>query len=79
METPPHGALNLIRIIGVMLVVATLLELGFYWAACAYHKPQPLPIEKISVTLRLIPALLGFVVLLKARALASWVNELLDL
>jgi hypothetical protein len=79
METPQHGALNLVRIIGVMLVVVTLLELAFYWAECAYHKPQPLPVEKIPVLLRLIPALIGFVVLFKSRAIAEWVEETLDL
>ena len=79
METPQHGALNLVRIIGVMLVVITILELGFYWAACAYHKPHPLPVEKIPIALRLIPALVGFVVLFKARAIAEWVNDQLDL
>jgi hypothetical protein len=79
METPQHGALNLVRIIGVMLVVVTILELGFYWAQCAYHKPHPLPVEKIPIALRLIPALLGFAILFKARAIAAWVCDQLDL
>jgi hypothetical protein len=79
METPQHGALNLIRIIGVMLVVVTLLELAFYWAQCVYHKPRPLPVEKIPVLIRLVPALLGFIVIFKARAIAAWIEEMLDL
>ncbi len=79
METPQHGALNLVRIIGVMLVVFTILELGFYWAQCAYHKPHPLPVEKIPIVLKLIPALVGFVILFKARAIAQWITDQLDL
>ena len=67
------------RIIGVMLVVATFFELGLYWAECAYHKPAPLKAELIPCLWKLIPALLGFVVLLKARALAEWVSDRLDL
>ncbi len=79
METPQHGALNLVRIIGVMLVVITILELGFYWAECALHKPHPLPVEKIPLALRLVPALLGFAIFFKARAIAQWITDQLDL
>lgn len=79
MEAPERGALNLVRIIGVMLVVATILELGFYWAECAFHKPEPLHAEKISILYRLVPAVLGFIVLIKARAIAGWISETLDL
>ncbi len=78
MEAPERGALNLVRIIGVMLVVATILELGFYWASCAFHKPEPLPVNKLSIVYRLIPALFGFVVLFKARAIAEWISDQLD-
>jgi hypothetical protein len=78
MEAPERGALNLVRIIGVMLVVATILELGFYWAECAFHKPEPLHAEKLPILYRLIPAVLGFVVLIKARGIAEWISDQLD-
>lgn len=76
MEAPERGALNLVRIIGVVFVVATILELGLYWAECTKHK---LPINTLSVVGRLVPALIGFVVLFKARAIAEWISETLDL
>jgi hypothetical protein len=79
MEAPEHGALTLVRIIGVMLVVGTVLELGLYWAECAYHKPQPLPVEVLPIIYRSIPALLGVVVLIKSRAIAEWVCDKFDL
>ena len=79
MEPSERGALNLVRILGVMLVVVTLFELGLYWAECAYHKPVPLKAELIPCLWKLIPALVGFVVLFKARAIAEWVDDQLDL
>ena len=77
MEAPERGALTLVRLIGVMLVVATLLELGLYWAKCSIpdHK---VPMELIPVLLRLIPAVLGLVVLIKARAIAEWISNVID-
>ncbi|MDR3460197.1 MAG: hypothetical protein P4N60_22445 [Verrucomicrobiae bacterium] len=79
MEAPEHGALTLVRIIGVILVVATVLELGLYWAECWLHKPEPVHVETLPVVIRVIPALLGMVVLVKSRAIAEWVTEKLDL
>jgi hypothetical protein len=34
--------------------------------------------ELVPVLLRLIPAVLGIVVLVKARALAEWISNILD-
>jgi hypothetical protein len=79
METPEHGALTLVRIIGVVLMVGTILETGLYWAECSYHKPAPLPVEVMPVTLRCIPALLGIIMLIRSRAIAEWVSDKLDL
>ena len=79
MEPSERGPLNLVRIIGVMLVVATILELGLYRAECAYHKPVPIKVELVPCLWKLIPALLGFVVLFKARAIAEWLSDQLDL
>jgi hypothetical protein len=78
MEAPERGALTLVRLISVLLVVATILELGLYWAQCRYAKP-PLPMHAGPVVERLIPSLFGFAGLIKARAIASWVTEKLDL
>lgn len=77
MDAPKRGGLTLVRLIGVMLVVATILELGLYWAACTFAKP-PARMQAGPVVLRLIPAVLGFGVLFKARAIAAWLDDLLD-
>lgn len=68
----------LVRLIGVMLFVATILELGLYWAKSSMPSHR-VPVEVIPVLLRLIPAVLGTIVLAKARALAEWLVNLLDL
>jgi hypothetical protein len=77
-EAPERGALTLVRLISVLLVVATILELGLYWAECHYAKP-PLPVRVGPVVGRLLPSLFGFAGLIKARAIAGWVTEKLDL
>lgn len=77
MDAPERGALTLVRLIGVTLIVATILELGLYWAMC--HNPKnPVPMEVLPVVWRLIPALIGTVVLIKSQALADWLADLLD-
>ena len=78
MDSPERGALKLVRLIGVLSVVATILDLGLYWAKCAFAKP-PVPVETVPVLLKLIPALIGLAVLIKARALAEWLSDKLDL
>ncbi len=67
----------LVRLIGGFLVVASILEFGLYWAKCSIPK-HPVPMEALPVVLRLIPAGLGFVILLKARAIADWISNILD-
>lgn len=78
MDAPERGALTLVRLIGVMLVVWTIFDLGLYWAKCASPK-NPVPMEVVPVVLKLIPSVIGTVVLIKARALAEWVSNMLDL
>jgi hypothetical protein len=77
MDAPERGALTLVRLIGVMLVVATIFELGLYLAKC-YMPNHRMPVEPVPVLLNLIPAVLGLVVLAKARAIAEWISNILD-
>lgn len=67
----------LVWLIGMLLVVAGILELGLYWAQCAFAKP-PVPVETMPCLLRLIPAAAGLAVLIKARAIAEWLANILD-
>lgn len=77
MDAPERGALTLVRLVGVMFVVATILELGLYLAKCLNPR-QPGPVEVLPVFLRLIPAVFGFIVLAKSRAIAGWISDFLD-
>jgi hypothetical protein len=78
MQSPERGALTLVRLISVLLIVASLLELGLYWAECTMAKP-PVPVQVMPALFKLIWALLGFAGLIKAKALAAWISEKLDL
>lgn len=78
MDAPERGALTLVRLIGVMLVVATILQLGLYLAKC-YTPNHRAPVELFPVLLNLIPAVIGLVVLVKARAISEWISNILDL
>ena len=77
MDAPERGALMLVRLIGVLFVVASILELGLYWAKCAFAKP-PVPAETIPCALKLIPAVIGFVILIKGKAIAERISNILD-
>ena len=77
MDTPERGALTLVRLIGVVLIVWTILDLGLYWAKCANPK-HPMPVEVIPVLLKSISAVIGIFILVRARAIATWISEWLD-
>ena len=78
MDAPERGALMLVRLIGVLFVVASILELGLYWAKCSIPK-HPVPVEAIPCALKLIPAAMGLVILIKAKAIAEWISNTLDI
>jgi hypothetical protein len=77
MDAPERGALTLVRLVGALCLVASILELGLYWARCSIPNHR-IPMELVPVLLRLIPALIGFVMLIKARAIAEWISNILD-
>jgi hypothetical protein len=76
METPDRGALMLVRIIALALVGWAVAELLLYWADCHFHNH---PVEIIKIIIKSLPLLGGAVILVKARALAEWLSDLLDL
>ena len=78
MDAPERGALTLVRLIGAMLIVATLLQLGLYLAKC-YMPKHPVPVSTLTVILDSLPAVAGVVVLAKARAISEWISNTLDL
>jgi hypothetical protein len=78
MEAPNRGALMLVWLIGASFVLGTILALGLYWARCAFAKPLPVPVEVLPCVWRLIPAAIGFAILIKARAIAAWISDMLE-
>lgn len=78
MEAPLRGALTLVRLIGVLCLVVALLELGLYWASCSVPGHR-VPLQLVPVLLRLLPAVVGLVLLIRARAIAEWISDTLDL
>jgi hypothetical protein len=77
MDPSQRGALLLVWLIGGLFVVATIFGLGLYWAKCAFSQP-PLPVQAFPCLLRLLPAAIGVWILIKARALAEWISNILD-
>jgi hypothetical protein len=78
MDTPDRGALTLTRLIGVLFVVASILELGLYWAKCSMPAHRE-PVQVFPVLVRLTPAVAGLIILIRARPIAQWISNILDL
>ncbi len=76
MESPERGALMLVRFVAVALIGWSFLETALYVVLC-HH--QGLRIELLPCVTRSLPFLAGLVMLIKARPLAVWVAEKLDL
>lgn len=65
----------LVRFIGVSLICVTLVELTLYWVI-AQHNHTPVGI--LTCILKSIPAVVGIVMLVKAKAIAEWISNKLD-
>jgi hypothetical protein len=76
MDAPERGALMLVRFVAAALIGWALVELALYWVICS-HNHQPVQI--LVCVLKAIPLLLGVVMLIKAKSLAEWLSEKLDL
>lgn len=76
MESPERGALMLVRIIALAFIGWAVAETALYYAVC-HHNQQPLAVGKIIV--KLLPLLVGLVLLVKSRAIAEWLADRLDL
>lgn len=65
----------LVRIVGLALIGWAVAELALYWAICSHNNQ---PVQIVTVILKSLPLIAGVVVLIKAKALAEWVADLLD-
>jgi hypothetical protein len=75
MDAPDRGALMLVRFIGVSLMGVTLVNLALYWVVTQHNHTE---MAIFPCVLKSIPAVIGLVVLIKARALAEWISNKLD-
>ena len=77
-EQPPRGALLLVYLVASCLLVVGLLEVGLYLAQCLLHKP-PVPVKIFPLVLDGLPFLAGAAVMIKAKTIAAWIAEKMDL
>ncbi len=76
MDTPERGALMLVRFTAVALIGWSLVELALYIAISQHNST---PIVFMPCLIRSLPFLVGVAMLVKARAIAQWVADKLDL
>lgn len=66
----------LVRFIAAALIGWALVELTLYWVI-RQHNQQPVAI--VPCLIKSLPLLIGLIILLKAKALAAWLSDKLDL
>ena len=76
MDSPERGALMLIRFVAATLLGWALVELALYLLIC--HQKNT-PVEILPCAVKSLPFLAGGGMLIKARTLAEWLSDKLDL
>ena len=65
----------LVRFIAVALIGVSVVEIALYWVVSSSHHT---PMQTFPCVLKAIPAVLGLVMLIKAKAVAEWISNKLD-
>ncbi len=78
MDAPERGALMLVRFIAVALIGWSMVDFGLDWAGHHYSPQTHSELKLPGMIEDSVPALLGLVVLIKAKALAEWISNALD-
>ncbi len=76
MDAPERGALMLVRFFAATLVGWTLVDGSLYWVV-RMHNDQP--VEILTLLFKALPLLLGVVMFIKAKPVAAWISDMLDL
>ena len=76
MDSPERGALMLVRFIAAVLIGWAVLDLALYYVVSGHKN---VPVEIIPCLVKSLPFLAGVVMLFKARSLAEWLSDKLDL
>jgi hypothetical protein len=77
MESSQRGALSLVRLVAACLIVIGLLDVGLYLTKC-FAPNHRVPVNYLIVVLDFIPGLAGIVVLIKAKAIAEWLADMIE-
>jgi hypothetical protein len=75
MDAPERGALMLVRFVAATLVGWTVVEFALYWVVSQHYNT---PMRIFPCILKSVPAVLGIVILIKAKAVAEWISDKLD-
>jgi hypothetical protein len=86
MESYERGALGLVRLIALGFIALGLLDAGLYltqYLTPLIHQHhasgQPAaPLKVLRLLLDSIPLIIGIVILVKAKALAEWLSDLIQ-
>jgi hypothetical protein len=75
MDASERGAMMLVCSVAIALIGFGLAELAVTLAADANHQ---IPVEVLPCVLKSLPVVAGVAILIKSRAIAQWLNDLLD-
>ena len=75
MDAPDRGALMLVRFIGISLLAVTLVNLALYWVVTQHSHTE---MTIFPCLLKSIPAVIGVILLVKAKAVAEWISDKMD-
>ena len=65
----------LVRFVAATLVGWTVVEFALYWVVSQHYNT---PMRIFPCILKSVPAVLGIVILIKAKAVAEWISDKLD-
>jgi hypothetical protein len=86
MESSERGALGIVWVVAACCILLGLLDAGIYFTqylmpyATQHHdaKQHLPPINILRIILDSIPVIAGIVILIKARAIADWLSDLIQ-
>ena len=77
MESSQRAALSLVRLVALCLIAIGLLDVCLYLTKCL-EPHQRVPINYLHAILDFIPGFIGIVILIKAKALARWLEDIIE-
>ena len=77
MESSQRGALSLVRLVAGCIIVMGLLDAGLYFTEWL-HPQHRAPLNILRVILDSIPIVIGIVMLIKSKAIAEWLSDMIQ-